>query len=265
MIVIETILACFFPLIFAGVIRILIPVRLLESQPSAQSRSEPDTSQLTLAHHLSFSLPFAIGFVLLAYPIGIAQDSLFRLVNDDGAVFLNRATDNPVYPFIPSLFVSIFLSFALTYQLHKWRLGSRLYEILDRPNRSRTPSTIRQELRFFSTDLWLIAGLATILNSVAFDTFLRVSNNDISMSGFFSPFTERYPVETLSGIEIIEKRRAPNGNINEKPWLRFRFDDGNTLDTFYLVELEQLPSVVSSIEHNPDFSGRVVHLDGFGE
>lgn len=262
---IETILACFFPLIFAGAIRILLPVRLPEPQPSVQSRSKPNTSQLTLAQHLSFALPFAIGFVLLAYPIGIAQDSLFRLVDDDGAVFLNRATDNPAYAFIPSLFVSIFLSFALTYQLHKWRLGSRLYEILDRPDRSRTPTTIREGLRSFPTGLWLIAGLASVLNCVAFDTFLRVSKSDISMSGFFSPFTERYPVATLAGIEIIAKRRAPNGDINEKPWLRFRFDDGQTLDTFYLVELEQLPSVVSSIEQNPDFSGRVVRLDGPGE
>ncbi len=226
------------------------------------SGTTPDASPLSYKQHLGYSVPYLLASFGLAYPLAVTQRTLFEIAGREVSSFSYRATDFPIYPFLPALFLGFVVCFPIYFRLLQWYLGARILDVLDRPDRSQIPTSLRQDIRLFPAITWAVAILATLLNLAAFDTFLQVKGRELRYSTFFSPITHQHSLGDVRELAIYSRRVAPNGNIVDKKWLEIRLKDGRTVDTFYLIEQEQIPQVIAAFERNPAFIGLISRIDG---
>jgi len=68
-------------------------------------------------------VPYLLGSFGLAYPLGVAQRALFEIAGRDTSSFSHRATDIPIYPFLPALFVGLVVGFPIYFRVLRWYLG----------------------------------------------------------------------------------------------------------------------------------------------
>jgi len=264
---VSAILACAFPAFVALALLVLLPIRIPDhlAVSGDQRGSDPtrDTSPLSSRQHLAYAVPYLLGSFGLAYPLGVAQRALFEIAGRDTSSFSHRATEIPIYPFLPALFVGLVVGFPIYFRVLRWYLGPRLLDFLDRPDRSRIPVSLRQEIQIFSGIAWAVAILATFLNLAAFDTFLQITGGELRYSTFFSPITHQHSIGEVQELAIYSRRIAPSGSIVDKGFLEVRLRGGGSVDTFYLIEPEHIPQVVAAFERNPAFRGRVTRIDGY--
>ena len=184
-------------------------------------------------------------------------------VGRSGATFSHRATDLPVYAFVPAAFLGLVACVPVYFRVLQWYLGPRFFDLLDRPDRSRVPMSLRQEMQIAPGLVWTIAIITTVLNLAAFDTVLQVTDRQFRYSTFFSPLTHEYPIGAVQELAIYSRRVAPNGNIGNRNFLEVRLNDGSSVDTFYLIEPEHIAQVVDAFQKNPEFNGRVTRIEGY--
>ena len=178
----SVVLACAFPIfvvvVLLPVLSVRAPERVAGSDPRSKSPISPDTAPLSYKQHLAYNVPYLLASVALAYPLGVAQRRLIAIVGCDASSFCHRATDSPIYSFLPALFLGLVVCFPPYVRLMRWYLGVRFFEILDRPDRSLVPMSLRQDIRFSSGLTWAVAILATLVNLAAFDTFLQITERE---------------------------------------------------------------------------------------
>jgi hypothetical protein len=254
-------LACTFPVIVAAVVLVFLPVRIPvdSGRLGDPPRSVPDTAPLPYRQQIMYNLPGLLSAIVLTCPIVVAQKALFAWARDSSAAFSQHAADLAPYAFIPSMFLAIVASFPVGLRVLRYFLGERLLDLQDRPDRSgRRFTTIHWQVEMFSRAIWITAVVASALNFAAYDTFLTISNHQISCSAFFSPVTNRYPISSVTELVIYPQRLAPNGRIVNKPWLSIGLRGRAAIDTFYLIETNQIQHVIETIKAEPTFTGRVL-------
>jgi hypothetical protein len=62
---------------------------------------------------------------------------------------------------------------------------------------------------------------------------------------------------------VYSKRRAPNGSIVTRENLEIRLKDGGSVDTYRLIETEQVPRVIAAFRRSEGFAGAVRVVDGY--
>ena len=258
-------LSCVFPLVMVLVVAVLLPVRLpppMEALDRQRAATDRDTRPVSTREHASHAVPYLLIAFALTALLAVTQLALFRLSAQDGALFTHRGSDTSAYPFLPSLFLGIVMAFPIYFRYLQWRYGARLVDILDRPDRSQVPTTLRQEMQMVPALAWVIAGLATGLNLAAFDSFLQITERELRYSAFFSPVTHRRPISEIAEVAIYSRRRAPNGNIIRRQTVELRFSDGQVFDTYYSIQSEHIPEVLAVFEEHPVFTGKITRVDG---
>jgi hypothetical protein len=181
---VSAIIACAFPVFVALALLRLFPIRIPErlTAPDPQQGSNPtrNTAPLCYGEHLAYTAPYLVGWLIISYPLAVAQRALLTSVGRDGSTFSYRATDIPIYSFVPAFFLGLGACIPIYVRLLEWYLGPRFLDLLDRPDRSRVPMSLRQEIHIFPVLVWTVAILATLLNLAAFDTFLQVTGTQFN-------------------------------------------------------------------------------------
>lgn len=157
-----------------------------------------------------------------------------------------------MYVFATAFFLGLLVCFPICLRVFHWHLGERIFDSPDRPGRR----------RMFPTITCASAILCTLLNLIAFDTFLEVKGGELRYSTCFSPITHRHSLGDVEELRIYSRRVAPIGTIVDRNSLEVRLKNGSTIDTFYLIEPRHIPEVVALFEKNPLFKGSLTRIDG---
>ena len=251
------ILACAFPALVIAAILTLVPVPKPRSEKMSAGRDAPRYAYRELVtYRLQYFLLTLVVTALLA-PL---QHWLLVTAAGDAAVFSKRATDLFVFALTPSFFVAMVVASPAWLRFTEWRVGATLEEIRDRPDRDRIPVP-DSDLRAFPALSTFIAIGSTILNLAFYDTFVKVSGPELLHSDLSSPVTHRHLIADIEELVVHSKRIAPNGNVRPRAWLLIRLSDGETIDTYDLIEEEDLPQLAAALEGHPDFRARRTTAD----
>lgn len=233
-------------LVVAAAWAVLRPGNVLRRLP--KSSEVVDRSPLPYRTHLAWSLPYlAVGFGL-GWAFTLAQHVL--LLGISGGAnwwFSSRTSDQLIYASIPGLFLGIVVAFPLFVRAAHWHYGERLAQFLDRRGRDMTGLSLRQEIPVMPRLAAGIALAAVVLNAAAFDTYLQVGEGVFRFSYFFSPQTTEYAVKDISELALYAQRVAPNGSVTNKKVLEIRMKDGTQIDTYDLIEQDQIPNAVAAL------------------
>ncbi len=241
-------IACVFPIILVILLLRFFPANIPLKNSVGQLEDIGNTEPLTYSEHLKYGLPMLVAVFAVAYPLGLFQHVLLELAGNSTAWhFSHRGTDVLIYSFIPGFFLSFIVVFPFYLRLLVRYLGDRIYDMLDRPDRSNVPMTLHQELQLMPKMSIAIGVAATLLNITTFDTFLQIRENRVRYSAFFSFVTHEISIGEISKAIIYSHRLVPNGQIKQQKYLEFRMNNGETIDTFYLIEDDHIPEVVNAL------------------
>ena len=253
-------LACAFPILLAACVLILFPIRL-PSRPAGRSAA---LARLSKAQIIWGTVGYLATAFVLAGAIAVAQKALFdQTVRGSLLLFRHHVTDTFAYTMLIGLFLGIALAPASLYRLLVWHQGDRIVELLDRPDWRPTPRTMRQELTLSRKLVWPVAIGATLLNLAAFDTFLEVGGREVRYSFFLSAVTHRHPTADVAELVVYSQRQAPTGSIVTRDNLAIRLKDGGSVDTYRLIDAEQIPRVIGAFRRSEGFAGAVRAVDGY--
>jgi hypothetical protein len=253
-------LACAFPILLAACVLILFPIRL-PSRPAGRSAA---LARLSKAQIIWGTLGYLAGAFALGAVIAIAQKALFdQTAQGSGLLFRHHVTDLFAYSMVVGLFLGLALAPAILYRLLTWHQGDRIVGLLDRPDWRPTPRSLRQELILSRKLIWPFAVGAVLLNLASFDTFLEVGSREVRYSFFLSAVTHRHPTADVTELVVYSQRQAPTGSIVTRDDLAIRLKDGRAIDTYRLIDAEQIPQVVAAFRRSEGFEGAVRAVDGY--
>jgi hypothetical protein len=245
------------PFVLALTVVVIVPVRLPRGIVSS-GRSDP----LTQREHLVFVVPFLVVAFGIGLSVSFVLHELLRVARPPGVLFANHLADLFSTAALPSLFISIPISAAITFRFWLWRLRERIGDYLDRPDRARPQMSLRQSIKYFRPLLWSITAVSTLFLALAMHTFFVVTADDVVASGFFELTQRRIPVSTVRFIDVVSSKRAPIGTVVHRPWLRLQFEDGTDLDTYNLIEPSHVSLVIHALQSAHAFGGTVRRLEG---
>lgn len=237
---------CFPILVVAAAWAALRPGAVLRRLPSPP---EPvDRSPLPYRTHLVWSLSYlAVGFSLGGV-FTMAQHALLVRASDRASWWFSaRMSDQLSYAGVVGLFLGIVVAYPLMVRALRWHYGEGLALLLDRRGRDMTGLSLRQEAPVIPRFAAGIAVVAVLLNVATFDTFLLVGEGVFRLSSFFSARTSEYAVKDVSELALYAQRVAPNGRVTNKEVLEIRMKDGTLIDTYDLIDQDQIQNAVAAI------------------
>jgi hypothetical protein len=87
-------------------------------------------------------------------------------------------------------------------------------------------------------------------------TFLEIKENNVSYRYFLS-FPHSWSLSEVEELAVYSEKVAPIGIVKQHAWLEIRLRDGTAVDTFYLINPEQVQEVVAASKQSSLFAGRV--------
>jgi hypothetical protein len=248
------IVACLFPALIIGAVVALLPVRI---PAESELRGKPYTRQPRPGEEYGHGTMSGVLGAALAVPLGYVQATLLSMAGRTDAAFSFRLSDSAAIAFLLTFFVALMVAFSIRFARLKRELGPGLLEVLSRPGRSYRRMSLGQQVRAFPYEAMAIAVIVTTINIASFDAFMVITASELRYSGFVSATTLRRPIAEIQEVRVRQVFRAPNGKIVRRPWLEFRFANGQPLDTSRLIEGDEIERAIKAIEASPEFKGRV--------
>jgi hypothetical protein len=242
----------------------LLPARAIVAWVD-QRASDRDMSPLSTPERLLYAGLYFAGALVFTVPLFVAQHALLVAAGQESSSFSHRVTDLLAYSFLPAFFLALVTFFPIYLRVLRWYLGERLLDVLEPAEGGRyywmSSMSLSQQIGIFPRLTWAIAILATVLNCVAFDTFLQITASEFRYSTFFSPRTHRHSLGEVRELVVRSRRDTPRGVIVDRRSLEVRLRDGRSVDTFDLIEAEHVLPVVAAFQSSPEFKGRVTWVN----
>jgi len=249
------IVACLFPALIISAAVALLPVRV---PTESELRGVPAARQPQPGDEYGHGANEGLLGAALTLPLGYVQATLLAIAGRTDAAFSLRLSDSVAIGFLLPFFVALMVAFPIRFARLKRELGPGLLEVLSRPGRGYRRMSLGQQVRAFPYEAIAIAVIVTTINIASFDTFMMITASELRYSGFLSPTTVRRPIAEIQELRVRQSRRAPNGKVVRRPWLEFRFANGQPLDTSSLVEGDDIERAIKAVEASPEFKGRVI-------
>jgi hypothetical protein len=250
------IVACLFPALIIGAVFALLPVRI---PTESELRGEPYTRQPQPGEEYGYGSMSGLLGAALALPLGYVQATLLAMAGRTEAPFSFRVSDSAAISFLLAFFVGSMVAFPIRFARLKRELGPGLLEVVSRPGRrGYRRMSLGQQLRAFPYEAIAIAVIVTTVNFASFDAFMVITASEMRYSSFLSPRTQRWAILDIQELRVRQVFRAPNGKNVWRPWIEFRFANGQLLDTSRMIEGDDIERAIKAVETSPDFKGRVI-------
>jgi len=250
------IVACLFPALIIGAVVARFPVRVPTESELSRERY-PDARPSAPGENYQHEWPNIFVMAALTILLGSVQSTLLVTAGRTDAAFAYRLSDFVPVTFLLTVFVVKIVAFPIYFERTKRQLGPALLEVLSRPGRSYRRRNLGQQVRAFSYEAIAIAVVVTTYTIASFDTFMVITPSEMRYSGFLSPRTHHWPIAEIQEVRVRQVFRAPNGKNVWRPWIEFRFANGQSLDTSRMIEGQDIERVIAAIQASPDFKGRV--------
>lgn len=242
-----SLLAILFPLLVALIIATTYRFNLNDYfRPSEQRNLRLHVTKLIETEVNQDSLWVLFGILVAGVPLAGAQYLLIAQShsNESQLLFSHRAWYEPAFPLIPAFFLSMLIA-------AKWMLRARLNKGDEAMRRYLLMSTYGIPYYWWYKRLAvmvLLFGLVlSLVNLFAWGTTIQISSDAIRYSHFKSLATQSKSLDEIDCVIRYSLRKAPNDEVKKSPYLEVRFKDGSALDTFYLLEREDLQTFLDTL------------------
>ena len=242
------ILAIGFPFIAALLIIKLFPYSLndfftLDEQENLRQKLRPVTKREQTLQSLSI----LAGFLIFGIPLAFVQHQLVLHASEGrpDILFRSELWSQWEYNALPAIFLSLLIAGGLSMRYTLIRHGpERLRdELLTVVNG--IPSYFN--VRYYRAMSFGVGVFFVILNILASGTFIRVGEEQISFSEFFTMRTYFQDHASLKCIVRYSRRLTPLGKDVPNPYLVLNYPDGTNVDTFYLMEHSQHKAFLDAV------------------
>lgn len=192
------------------------------------------------------NLTYLLMAFLSAFVLWFVQKVLFSASHgSENYLFIYRATDIPIYPFIPGLLLGLCLSASIVAHFVK-RKG---FEYVRKWLLSGVKgATGYENVKYYKPLVLALSIAMTFINILAFNTFIAIEGKSIVYSGFLNPRSVKRELADISCINIYCERMV-RGRACEIKNLEIVFKDGVELDTYYLLEGRNIDNFTEALRN----------------